>query len=73
MPSIKANEAAGCDKRAFLMAISRLEDMSPLEITAEILGSGPIDPTELEGLRSVFIRGLDEVKAFLMRKSTGVE
>jgi hypothetical protein len=66
-PSIKANEAAGTDKRAFLMATSRLQDMSPLAISTEILASGPIDPGELDGLRNVFVRGLDEVKAFLTR------
>lgn len=66
-PSIQANEAAGSDKRAFLMAISRLQGMSPMEISTEILASGPIDPNELDGLRDVFIRGLNEVKAFLTR------
>jgi 7-cyano-7-deazaguanine synthase in queuosine biosynthesis len=69
LPSIRANEAAGCDKRAFLMAISRVQQMSSLEITAEILSAGPVDPAELEGLQAVFRRGLDEVKQFLGRKA----
>jgi len=62
---IRANEAAGYDKRAFLMAISRMNDMSPLEITSEILGAGPIDEAELDGLTGVFTRGMEEVNRFL--------
>jgi 7-cyano-7-deazaguanine synthase in queuosine biosynthesis len=65
---IRANEAAGYDKRAFLMAISRMKDMSPLEITSEILGAGPIDETELDGLTGVFTRGMDEVNRFWRQK-----
>jgi 7-cyano-7-deazaguanine synthase in queuosine biosynthesis len=65
---IKANEAAGYDKRAFLMAISRMKDMSPLEITSEILGAGPVNYNELDGLTGVFTRGMDEVNRFLRQK-----
>ena len=42
-PGIKANEAAGYDKRAFLMSIARLRDMSPLQITSEIMSAGPLE------------------------------
>src|ERR1035437_198785 len=63
--TILANEAAGCDKRAFLMAINRLQDMSPLAITSEILSAGPLDVHDLDGLCDVFRRGLAEVKEFL--------
>lgn len=65
---IKPNEAAGYDKRAFLMAIARMTDMSPLEITSEILGAGPIDEDELDGLKAVYTRGMDEVNRFLRQK-----
>ncbi len=68
-PDIQANEAAGYDKRAFLMAISRMKEMSPLEITSEILSAGPIDENELDGLTGVFTRGMDEVNRFLRQKS----
>jgi len=66
--SIKPNEAAGYDKRAFLMAIARAKEMSPLEITSELMSAGPIDVAELDGLTSVFKRGLDEVERFLRQK-----
>jgi 7-cyano-7-deazaguanine synthase in queuosine biosynthesis len=64
---IRANEAAGQDKRAFLMAIARLRAMSDLEITSEILASGPVDVSDLEGLAGVFRRGMQEVEQFLGR------
>ena len=67
--AIHANEAAGCDKRAFLMAIARLRQMSPLEVTAELLSAGPIDVSELDGLTGVYRRGLAEVERFLARTS----
>ena len=66
---IKASEAAGHDKRAFLMAIARLRDMSPLEVTAEILSAGPIDTSELHALTEVFRRGMAEVDRFLSKNS----
>ncbi len=47
------------------MAIDRVNKMSPLQITSEVLGSGPIEPEELGGLQSVYIRGLEEVRLFL--------
>ncbi len=66
--SIKANEAAGQDKRAFLMAISRLKSMSYLHITSELMSAGPLQPTELDGLVSVYLRGMKEVENFLRQK-----
>lgn len=65
---IKANEAAGYDKRAFLMAISRLKAMTPLQVTSEIMSAGPIDVGQLDGLTSVFKRGMAEVERFLRHK-----
>ena len=67
--NIQANETAGHDKRAFLIAIARLRDMSPLEVASEILSAGPIDTSELGGLTEVFRRGLVEVESFLSRTS----
>jgi len=65
---IKPNQAAGYDKRAFLMAISRLKDMTPLQVTAEIMSAGPLAVSELEGLTGVFTRGMAEVERFLRQK-----
>ena len=65
---IKANEAAGYDKRAFLMAISRLKAMTPLQVISEIMSAGPIDVGELDGLTNVFKRGMAEVERFLRQK-----
>jgi hypothetical protein len=66
---IRANEAAGQDKRPFLMATARLRAMSDLEVTSEILASGPIDVSDLEGLTGVFRRGMKEVDQFLGGKT----
>ena len=66
---IRAYEAAGQDKRAFLMAIARLRAMSDLEVTSEILASGPVDVSDLEGLTGVFRRGMQEVEQFLGQKT----
>lgn len=66
--SIKANEAAGCDKRAFLMAISRLKSMSRLQLTSELMSAGPLEAAELDGLVSVYMRGMKEVENFLRQK-----
>lgn len=63
--SIQADTAAGCDKRAFLMAITRVHDMTPLEVTGELLSAGPIDSHEIDDLAEVFKRGLEEVSCFL--------
>jgi 7-cyano-7-deazaguanine synthase in queuosine biosynthesis len=65
---IKAKEAAGCDKRAFLMAITRLKAMTPLQVTSEILSAGPLDASELDGLIGVYRRGMAEVEHFLRQK-----
>ena len=67
-PGIKANEAAGYDKRAFLMAIDRLRGMSPLQITSEIMSAGPLDTAEVDALTGVFKRGMEEVDRFLRQK-----
>ena len=67
-PDIKPNQAAGCDKRAFLMAISRLKAMTQLQVTAELMGAGPLQVSELDGLKDVFIRGMAEVEEFLRQK-----
>jgi hypothetical protein len=50
------------------MAIARFREMSDLEVTSEILGSGPVDVLNLEGFTGVFRRGMDEVGRFLDRK-----
>lgn len=63
--SIKANTAAGRDKRAFLMAITRLSGMTALQVSSELLSAGPVDGPELDGLVAVFRRGLEEVQRFL--------
>jgi 7-cyano-7-deazaguanine synthase in queuosine biosynthesis len=65
---IKAKDAAGCDKRAFLMAISRLKAMTPLQVISEVLSAGPLDTGELDGLIGVYRRGLAEVEGFLRQK-----
>jgi hypothetical protein len=67
-PEIKANEAAGYDKRAFLMAIARLRDMSPLQVTSEIMSAGPQNTAEMDGMTGVFRRGMEEVERFLRQK-----
>ena len=64
-PSIQANTAAGSDKRAFLMAITRVGQMTPLQVTCELLSAGPIDSQEIDDLTAVFRRGLEEVERFL--------
>lgn len=64
-PSIAANSAAGADKRAFLMAISRVQKMTPLQVTTELLSAGPVDHNEIDGLVALFRRGLTEVEVFL--------
>ena len=66
---IRANEAAGQDKRPFLMAIARLRAMSDLEVTSEILASGPVNVSELNDLKGVFKRGMQEVEQFLAEKT----
>ena len=66
---IRANEAAGYDKRAFLMAIARLRDMSPLQITSEIMSAGPLNTAEVGALTGVFTRGMNEVEQFLRQTS----
>jgi hypothetical protein len=68
-PEIKANEAAGYDKRAFLMAIARLRAMSPLQVTGEIMSAGPLDTAKVDALTGVFRRGMEEVDRFLRHKS----
>lgn len=68
-PDIRAKDAAGYDKRAFLMAIARLRDMSPLQITSEIMSAGPLNTAELVALTGVFTRGMDEVEQFLRQTS----
>jgi 7-cyano-7-deazaguanine synthase in queuosine biosynthesis len=68
-PEIKANQAAGYDKRAFLMAIARMSGMSPLQITSEIMSTGPLDPAQVDALSGVFKRGMEEVDRFLRQKS----
>jgi hypothetical protein len=68
-PEIRANEAAGYDKRAFLMAIARLRSMSPLQITSEIMSAGPLNIAEVDALTVVFRRGMEEVDQFLRQKS----
>jgi hypothetical protein len=65
---IKAKDAAGCDKRAFLMAISRLKAMTPLQVISEVISAGPLDTGELEGLIGVYRRGMAEVEGFLRQK-----
>ena len=66
--SIRANEAAGYDKRAYLMAISRLKSMSQLQITSELMSAGPLEAAELDGLVSVYVRGMKEVETFMRQK-----
>jgi len=68
-PTIRAKEAAGHDKRAFLMAIARLGGMSPLQITSEIMSAGPLETAEMDALTGVFRRGMEEVDRFLRQKS----
>jgi len=68
-PEIRAKEAAGYDKRAFLMAIARLGGMSPLQITSEIMSAGPLDTAEVDALTGVFRQGMEEVDRFLRQKS----
>jgi len=68
-PNIRANEAAGYDKRAFLMAIARVRDMSPLQITSEVMSAGPVNTAEVAALTGVFTRGMDEVEQFLRQTS----
>lgn len=63
--SIPANSAAGADRRAFLMAITRVQKMTPLEVTSELLSAGPIDSQEIDGLVALYRRGLAEVDVFL--------
>lgn len=65
---IKPNEAAGYDKRAFLMALSRLKDITLLQVTSEIMSTGPLNVGELDGLTDVFRRGMAEVERFLRQK-----
>jgi 7-cyano-7-deazaguanine synthase in queuosine biosynthesis len=65
---LKAKDPAGCDKRAFLMAISRLKAMTPLQVTSEVLSAGPLDTGELDGLIGVHRRGMAEVEGFLRQK-----
>jgi 7-cyano-7-deazaguanine synthase in queuosine biosynthesis len=68
-PDIRANEAAGYDKRAFLMAIARLREMSSLQVTSEIMSAGPLDTAEVDALTGVFTRGMEEVDRFLRQTS----
>ncbi len=64
-PSIAPNSAAGADKRAFLMAIARVQKMTPLQVTTELLSAGPVEHSEIDGLVALFRRGLAEVEVFL--------
>jgi 7-cyano-7-deazaguanine synthase in queuosine biosynthesis len=64
-PSIGPATAAGSDKRAFLMAIARLHQMTPLQLISELLSAGPVDRHEIDDLAAVFTRGLEEVERFL--------
>ena len=66
--SIEAKTAAGSDKRAFLMAIARVQKMTSLEIIGELLSAGPVDSDEIDDLAAVFKRGLDEVENFMKGK-----
>lgn len=68
-PTIQAKTAAGCDKRAFLMAITRMHRMSSLELIGELLSGGPVDSQEIDDLAAVFRRGLEEVERFLKSQS----
>jgi 7-cyano-7-deazaguanine synthase in queuosine biosynthesis len=68
-PHIRPNTAQGFDKRAFLMAIARLKDMTPLQVTSEVMSAGPVDVSELDGLTAVFTRGMEEVDRFLRQAS----
>jgi hypothetical protein len=66
---IRANNAAGYDKRAFLMAIARLREMSALQVTSEIMSAGPLNTSEVEALTGVFTRGMEEVERFLRQSA----
>jgi 7-cyano-7-deazaguanine synthase in queuosine biosynthesis len=58
----------GRDKRAFEMAIKRVQSQRPLELIAEVLHSGPLPPDEIESYADVYRRGLKEVESFLYAK-----
>ena len=47
------------------MAIARVQKMTPLQVTTELLSAGPVDHNEIEGLVALFRRGLAEVEVFL--------
>lgn len=63
--AIPANSAAGSDKRAFLMAITRVQKMKTLEVISELLSAGPVDSQEIDGLVALYRRGLAEVNVLL--------
>jgi hypothetical protein len=46
------------------MAITRVGQMTPLEVTGELLSAGPIDNLKIDDLTAVFRRGLQEVERF---------
>lgn len=66
-PELPARAPAGADKRAFQIALQRLQSMKPFEIAAEVLNSGPIEPLDLSASVEVYVRGMEEVRCFLER------
>ena len=68
--NISPDEAAGFDKRAFLMAIERLQKMSRMQIASEIISTGPIQSSDIEGLVDLYVRGMGEVGSFIKQTSS---
>lgn len=55
----------GSDLRAFEVAVHRVNGLTPLQLTSEVLNSGPLPPDEIQQYVDVYRRGIMEVEHLL--------
>lgn len=61
----KASSKTGSDLRAFSIALERLRTVRPSRYLFDILGTGPIPPSDAANYADVYRRGMEEVGALL--------
>jgi len=61
-----ANGRTGRDLRAFQMAVERAAKSTPSELRARVLDNGPLPAAEFSQYFQTYLRGIDEVRQFLV-------
>src|SRR5205085_4443542 len=59
----------GRDRRGFEIAVQRAKGLSPLQLVAEVLNTGPLPPEEIQEYVGVYRRGIEEVGKLLRGRS----